>query len=90
MPPQIMKAEALHEIAILAVRLAIAFDEDPRPDRGWANVVFDQHGCRARTFSAELDNRENVIIVATVDRLLALLGENAKRELRNFYSTARQ
>ena len=84
------KAEALHEIAILAVRLAIAFDEDPRPDRGWANVVFDQHGCRARTFSAELDNRENVIIVATVDRLLALLGENAKRELRNFYSTARQ
>src|SRR6516164_11781386 len=46
MPPQIMKAEALHEIAILAVRLAIAFDEDPRPDRGWANVVFDQHGCR--------------------------------------------
>jgi len=26
-----MKAEALHKIAILAVRLAIAFDKDPRP-----------------------------------------------------------
>ena len=78
-PPQIVKAEALHEVAILAVRLAIAFDKDPRLDRGWANVVFDQHGCRAWTFSAELDTRENIIIVATVDGLLAPLGENAKR-----------
>ena len=88
MPPQIMKAEALHEIAILAVRLAIAFDEDPCPGSRLGE-------CSLRpawmpSADAELDTWENVIIVASVDRLLAPLGENVKRELRDFYSTARQ
>ena len=75
MPPQIVKAEALHQVAILAVRLAIALYRNPCPDRGWANVVFDQHGCRARTFPAELDTWENVITVVTTGRLLAPRGK---------------
>lgn len=37
---QMVKTEALREVAILAVRLAIALDEDLCQDRGWRNVSF--------------------------------------------------
>src|SRR5947209_540246 len=90
MPPEVMKSEALYQVAILRVSLATAFDEDPRLYRGWANVIFDQHGCRARTFSMQLDAGENIVPMPSIDRLFAPLGENVEHELRNLNSAARQ